>query len=65
MRHHWFNRLLGFPGTVAEKGVFDATHIVIDVRQQSHAELPGGLASTATYDRSRRSWRHLDMAATR
>jgi transposase len=57
-----FNRLLGFSGTVVEKAVFHATGIVVNVRLRSQQLVcPCGRTSTATYDRSRRSWRHLDL----
>jgi transposase len=57
-----FNRLLGFCGTVVEKVAFHATRILIDVRLRSRlAVCPCGRTTTATYDRSRRSWRHLDL----
>ena len=57
-----FNRLLGFSGTVVEKVVFNATQIVINVRLRSKRLVcPCGRTSTAAYDRSRRTWRHLDL----
>ena len=57
-----FNRLLGFSGTVVEKVVFHAAQILVTVRLRSHRlRCPCGQVSPATYDRSQRSWRHLDL----
>jgi transposase len=57
-----FNRLLGFSGTVVEKVVFHATRIVVNVRLRSRRLVcPCGRTSEAAYDRSRRTWRHLDL----
>jgi transposase len=57
-----FNRLLGFSGTVVEKVVFRAARILVSVRVRSRRlRCPCGRTSAATYDRSRRSWRHLDL----
>ncbi len=57
-----FNRLLGLSGTVVEKVVFHATHILVTVRLRARRlHCPCGQASAATCDRSQRSWRHLDL----
>jgi hypothetical protein len=61
-----FNRLLGFSGTVVEKVVFSATQILVSVRLRSQRlRCPCAQVSSATYDRSRRSWRHLDLGRYR
>ena len=61
-----FNRLLGFSGTVVEKVVFGATQILVSVRLRSgRLRCPCGRTSRATYDRSQRSWRHLDLGRYR
>jgi hypothetical protein len=61
-----FNRLLGFSGTVVEKVVFSGAQILVSVRLRSRRlRCPCGRASAATYDRSRRSWRHLDLGRYR
>jgi transposase len=61
-----FNRLLGFSGTVVEKVVFSATQILVSVRLRSRRlRCPCGQVSAATYDRSHRSWRHLDLGRYR
>ena len=45
-----------------EKVVFTATQILVTVRQRSRRlRCPCGRTSPATYDRSHRSWRHLDL----
>jgi transposase len=57
-----FNRLLGFSGTVVEEVVFSATQILVSVRLRSRRlRCPCGRTSPATYDRSQRSWRHVDL----
>ena len=62
MRVTAFNRLLGFRGTVVKKVVFQPTQIIVNVRLRSRRlRCPCGRISTASFDRSRRSWRHLDF----
>jgi transposase len=57
-----FNRLLAFPGTLVERVSFGEAQIVVDVRLRSKRLVcPCGRVGTAVYDRSRRSWRHLDL----
>jgi transposase len=57
-----FNRLLGFSGTIVEKVAFHATLILVTVRLCARRRrCPCGQVSTAADDRSRRSWRHLDL----
>lgn len=57
-----FNRLLAFPGTLVEGVSFQDREVVIDVRLRSKVLVcPCGRTSSAAYDSSRRSWRHLDF----
>ena len=56
------SRLLGFSGTVVERVVFNAAQILVSVRLRSRRlRCPCGRTLPASYDRSRLSWRHLDL----
>jgi transposase len=60
------NRLLGFKATVVEGIDFTATALVVRVRLRSRRLVcPCGRSSRATYDRSRRRWRHVDLGRWR
>ncbi len=60
------NRLLGFKGTVVDEVRFTGAAIVVSVRLRSRMMLcPCGRSSRARYDRSRRTWRHVDFGRHR
>jgi len=61
-----FNRLLALPGTSVTGVRFVPGGIEVDVRLRSgRLRCPCGFSSRAGYDRSRRRWRHVDLAAAR
>lgn len=60
------NRLLGFKGTVVQDVRFTEDAVVVSVRLSSRVLVcPCGRTSRARYDRSRRTWRHLDFGRYR
>jgi transposase len=61
-----FNRLLALPGTSVTGVRFVADGIEVDIRLRSRRlRCPCGFTSRAGYDRSRRRWRHIDLAAAK
>lgn len=57
-----FNRLLCLPGLVVDAVVFTDAGIVVAVKRTfRRLTCPCGFSTSATYDRSRRRWRHLDL----
>jgi transposase len=59
-----FNRLLALPGTSVRGVRFVADGIEVDLRLRSRRlRCPCGFIARAGYDRSRRRWRHIDLAA--
>lgn len=61
-----FNRLLALPGTWVSGVRFVADGIEVDVRLRSRwLRCPCGFTARAGYDRSRRRWRHIDLAAAK
>lgn len=61
-----FNRMLDLPGASVSSVEFTGDGIVVGLRLRKRRALcPCGRWSSATYDRSRRRWRHLDLAATK
>jgi transposase len=60
------NRLLGFKGTVVEDVRFTDAEVLVSVRLSSAVLVcPCGWTGKARYDRSRRTWRHLDFGRYR
>lgn len=58
--------MLGLPGASVQQVDFGDSGIVVSVRLRKRRALcPCGAWSKATYDRSRRRWRHLDLAAAK
>lgn len=59
-----FNRLLVIPGASVTAVEFNGADVVVELRLRARRlRCPCGLDSAATYDRSRRRWRHLDHGA--
>jgi len=61
-----FNRMLGIPGAVVVSVVFAPEGVVVGLRRRfRRLTCPCGWSTKATYDRSVRRWRHLDLGACR
>ena len=61
-----FNKMLAIPGAHVAAVTFTPEGIVIDLaRRAKRLRCPCGWSTRATYDRSRRSWRGLDLGATK
>lgn len=61
-----FNKLLAIPGAVVASVTFTPAGVVVGVRHRRRRPVcPCGWKGRATYDRSRRRWRHLDLGATK
>ena len=61
-----FNKMLAIPGAHVAAVTFDPDGIVVDLaRRTKRLQCPCGWSTRAVYDRSRRSWRGLDLGATR
>ena len=57
-----FNRLLQLPGSTVEAVEFTDDGVVVGIRRRSRRlRCPCGYSTRATYDRSVRRWRHLDL----
>ena len=61
-----FNRMLNVPGaTVSSVTIFEGS-VIVGLRRRSRVvECPCGYRGRSVYDRSRRRWRHLDVAGCR
>jgi transposase len=61
-----FNKMLGIVGATVASVTFTSTGIVVGVRRRRvKLVCPCGWKTRATYDRSVRRWRHLDLAGTK
>jgi transposase len=61
-----FNKMLAVPGAHAVAVTFTPAGIVVDLRRRARRlSCPCGWSTRAVYDRSVRSWRGLDLGATR
>ena len=61
-----FNKMLAIPGATVSEVHFTPEGVVVVLRRRSKLlTCPCGFATRATYDRSTRSWRHLDLGACR
>ncbi len=61
-----FNRMLDVPGATVAGIEFSPVGIVVELRRRARKlRCPCGFETMASYDRSVRRWRHLDLAATR
>jgi len=61
-----FNKMLAIPGAHVAAVTFNPEAIVVDLaRRAKRLRCPCGWSTRAVYDRSRRSWRGLDLGATR
>lgn len=61
-----FNRMLQIPGATVAGIVFTGEGIEVRLRLRAQRlRCPCGWSARAVYDRSRRRWRHLDLAASR
>lgn len=61
-----FNKMLNIPGATVAGISFTPPGIVVTVRRRGRRlRCPCGWSTRATYDRSSRRWRHLDLGATR
>lgn len=61
-----FNKMLAIPGAHVTGVVFTPAGIVVDlVRRAKRLRCPCGWSTRAVYDRSRRSWRGLDLGASK
>lgn len=61
-----FNRMLSIPGANVVSVAFTPEAIVVGLRRRSRRlTCPCGRSTRATYDRSTRRWRHLDLGACR
>ena len=61
-----FNKMLAIPGAHVTGVVFTPTGIVVDLgRRAKRLRCPCGWSTRAVYDRSRRSWRGLDMGTAK
>lgn len=57
-----FNRLLQLPGATVDTVEFTDDGVVVGIRRRSRRlRCPCGYSTRATYDRSVRQWRHLDL----
>ncbi len=60
-----FNRVLSLPGASVVTVTFAPEGVVIGLRRRSRRLVcPCGWSTSATYDRSVRRWRHLDLGAS-
>jgi transposase len=61
-----FNKMLGIVGATVASVTFTPTGVVVGLRRRrSKPVCPCGRKSKATYDRSVRRWRHLDLAGSK
>jgi len=61
-----FNRILSLPGASVASVTFTPEAVVVGLRRRSRRlTCPCGWSTGATYDRSTRRWRHLDLGACR
>ncbi len=61
-----FNRMLAIPGATVRAVTFGPEGVVVGLRPRfRRLRCPCGWSTAATYDRSVRRWRHLDLGATR
>ena len=61
-----FNKMLAIPGAHVTGVVFTPDGIVVDLaRRAKRLRCPCGWSTRAVYDRSRRSWRGLDLGASK
>jgi transposase len=61
-----FNRMLAIPGASVVSVEFGPDGVVVGLRRRSRRlTCPCGWSTRATYDRSVRRWRHLDLGACR
>jgi transposase len=61
-----FNRILGLDGASVRDVSFAGDEVVVEIALRRRRLVCGcGFSTRATYDRSRRRWRHLDMCATK
>lgn len=61
-----FNTMLGISGASVTGVRFTPTGVVVSIRlRRRRLVCPCGRSLSATYDRSTRRWRHLDLGATR
>ncbi len=61
-----FNRMLAIPGAWVTGVEFTPAGVVVALgRRGRRLTCPCGWSTAATYDRSRRRWRHLDLGASR
>jgi len=61
-----FNKMLAIPGAHVAAVTFTPEGIVVDLaRRTMRLRCPCGWSTRAVYDRSRRSWRGLDLGATK
>lgn len=59
-----FNKMLAIPGATVKEVSFAPEGVVVVLRRRSKLLIcPCGFATRATYDRSTRRWRHLDLGA--
>jgi transposase len=61
-----FNKMLAIPGAHVTAVAFTPEGVVVDLgRRAKRLHCPCGWSTRAVYDRSRRSWRGLDLGATK
>lgn len=61
-----FNKMLAIPGAHVTAVAFTSDGVVVDLaRRAKRLRCPCGWSTRAVYDRSRRSWRGLDLGAVR
>jgi transposase len=61
-----FNKILAIPGAHVTGVVFSSEGVVVDLtRRAKRLRCPCGWSTRAVYDRSTRSWRGLDLGASR
>ena len=61
-----FNKMLAIPGATVTTVSFTPGGIVVGLRlRRPRLICPCGFTTAATYDRSRRHWRHLDLGASK
>jgi transposase len=61
-----FNKMLAIPGAHVTGVVFSLDGVVVDLgRRARRLRCPCGWSTRAVYDRSRRSWRGLDLGASK
>ncbi len=59
-----FNKMLHVPGATVTDVTFTSTCVVVQIRPRARRlRCPCGWSTTATYDRSLRRWRHLDLGS--